>query len=176
MATADAGGGLTRNAALINAVNGFIDEVEQSSPNSAISLTTYSTTASRDLDLTDDLNVVRNAVAGIGANGLTNIFQGLRFGSDSLQGTNSRPFAQRTIVVMTDGNFNEGGTPLPSANVAANRGHTIHTVTFSPGANQNIMRDVADVGNGLHFHADDAADLAAAFREIARTLAVVLID
>lgn len=176
MTTADAGGGLTRNQALINAVNGFVDEVEESSPNSAISLTTYSTTASLDLNLTEDLNVVRNAVAGIGAEGRTNIFQGLRLGSDSLQGTNSRPFAKRTVVVMTDGNFNEGGTPFPSAVIAANRGHVIHTVTFSPGANQAIMQDVAEEGGGLHFHADDADDLANAFREIARTLAVVLID
>lgn len=176
MTTPDAGNGLTRNQALVIAVNGFIDEIEDSSPNSALSLTTYSTTATRDLNLTTDLNVVRNAVAGIGAQGRTNIFQGLRFGSDSLLGPNARPFAKRTIVLMTDGRFNEGGTPIPSANIAAGRGHVVHTVTFSPGANQADMRQVADIGGGLHFHADDAADLAAAFREIARTLSVVLID
>ena len=176
MATNDAGGGLTRNQALINAVSGFIAEVESSSPNSAISLSTYSTDATVDLDLTANLNVVRNAVSNIGANGLTNLREGLRLGSDSLQGPNARPFAKRTIVVMTDGNFNIGGTPVPSANLAAQRGHTIHTITFSSGANQSIMQQVANIGDGLHFHADDAGDLSEAFREIARTLAVVLID
>ena len=173
----DAGDGLTRNQALINAVNTFIDEIERSSPNSAISVTTYSTNANRDLALTDNLNVVRNAVNNIGAQGFTNIFEGLRFGSDSLeQDANRRPFADKTIIVMTDGNFNRGGTPLPSANVAARRGQTIHTVTFSTGANQAIMRQVAARGDGIHLHADDAGDLAEAFREIAKTLSVLLVE
>jgi len=176
MTETDAGNGLTRNQALINAVNDFISEIEASSPNAAISLTTYSTTASRDLNLTTNLDVVRNAVNELPAEGLTNIRQALQFGSDSLQGPNARPFAARTIVLMTDGNFNEGGTPIPSANLARRRDHTIHTVTFSTGANQAIMQRVADIGDGLHFHADDAGDLSEAFREIARTLAIVLID
>ena len=77
---------------------------------------------------------------------------------------------------MTDGNFNVGGTPLPSAQIAANRGHTIHTVTFSAGANQAIMQQVAAVGSGDHFHADDAGDLTEAFRQIARSLEVLLIE
>ena len=176
MATTDAGGGLSRNQALINAVNDFITEVESSSPNSAISLVTYSTAASTDLNLTTNLNTVRNRVNSLGANGFTNLRAGLQLGSNSLEGPNARPFAKRTIVVMTDGNFNVGGTPVPSANVAAGRGHTIHTVTFSSNADQDIMRQVANIGDGLHFHADDADDLSEAFREIARTLAVVLID
>ena len=177
MRATDAGGGLSRNQALINAVNDFIDEIQASSPNSAISVTTYSTTASRDLQLTTDLNAVRNAINNLGAAGFTNIFQGLRFGSNSLeQDPRARPFAERTIIVMTDGNFNVGGTPLPSAVVAAGRGHTIHTVTFSTGANQQIMQDVAQIGGGLHFHADDAADLSTAFRNIARTLSVLLVE
>ena len=77
---------------------------------------------------------------------------------------------------MTDGNFNVGGTPVPSAQLAAGRDHTIHTITFSSGANQAIMRQVANIGGGIHLHADDAGDLSEAFREIARTLEVILID
>ncbi len=173
----DAGDGKTRNQALIDAVNVFIDEIEQSSPNSAISVTTYSTNASRDLALTSNLNTVRQVVNGIGARGFTNIFQGLRFGSDSLeQDRNRRPFAERTIIVMTDGNFNVGGNPLPSADVAVRRGHSIHTVTFSGGANQSIMRQVAQRGGGIHLHADDASDLNEAFRNIAKTLSVLLVE
>lgn len=175
MGRRDAGGGLSRNQALKNAVNDFINELEASSPNSQLSITTYSTNARRDLPLTDNLAQVRSIVGRLPANGFTNIFRGLRLGSDSLeQDPNRKAFAERSIVVMTDGNFNVGGTPIPSANLAANRGHTIHTVTFSRGANQSIMKQVADIGAGLHFHADDATDLSAAFREIARTIAVTL--
>lgn len=172
----DAGGGLTRNQALINAVNAFITEIEATSPNTSISLTTYSTDASLDIGLTTNLNAVRASVNQLPAAGFTNIFQGLRLGSDSLEGAGARPFAERTVVVMTDGNFNVGGTPIPSANVAAARDHIIHAITFSPGANQVIMRQVADIGGGLHIHADDAGDLSEAFQEIARTIANVLIE
>lgn len=166
-----------RLTALIAAVNTFIDEIESTSPNSAISLTTYATTATRDIALTEDFAPIRSAVNSMSAEGLTNIFQALQFGSDSLEfDAARRSFADRTIILMTDGNFNEGGTPVPSANAAAARNHTVHTITFSSGANQSDMLQVANIGGGRHIHADDGADLTEAFREIARTLSVVLID
>ena len=161
--------------ALKQAVQVFLDEIQASSPNAHISLVSYSTTATRDIELTDDFAAIQSEVDGMQPTSLTNIFQALRFGSDQLEAPGRRPFADRTIVLMTDGNFNEGGTPVPSANVAASRGHTIHTVTFSSGANQQIMQEVATIGSGLHLHADDASDLAEAFREIARTFSVLLI-
>lgn len=166
-----------RLIALVSAVNGFIDEIEATSPNTSISLTTYSTTATRDIPLADNFAPVRTEVNSMTAAGRTNIFQALQFGSDSLeQDPGRRAFADKTIVLMTDGNFNEGGTPVPSANNAAARDQTIHTITFSDGANQAIMLDVANIGGGQHIHADDAGDLAEAFQEIARTLSVILID
>lgn len=169
--------GVTRIQALKDAVNLFLREVESSSPNSNVSLTTYSTSSTRDIPLTSNFGPVRNRVGRLPASGATNIFQALRQGSDSLNSDpNARPFAQKTIVLMTDGNFNVGGTPIPSARRAAERGHTIHTVTFSSGANQQVMREVARIGGGQHFHADDADDLAAVFQEIARTLSVLLVE
>ena len=174
MGTRMSGGG-TRLTALQAAVDVFIDEVEATSPNSLISLTTYSTRSSRDIALTDDFDQIRRSVSRLRASGMTNIFQALRQGSDSLHtDPRRRPFADRTIVLMTDGNFNEGGTPIPSAHLAAGRNHVIHTITFSSGANQRIMRDVANIGGGQHIHADDAEDLEEAFRAIARSLAVFL--
>jgi len=170
-------GGLTRIDALKEAVEVFLTEIEASSPTSSISLTTYSTESTRDFALTNDFRDIRDEVNGLTADGRTNIFQALRQGSDSLAEDDlSRPFADKTIILMTDGNFNVGGTPIPSANVAAERGHMIHTITFSSGANQEIMREVADIGGGLHLHADSAGDLSEAFREIARALSVTLIE
>ena len=77
---------------------------------------------------------------------------------------------------MTDGIYNEGGTPVPAAETAEGRGHRIHTITFSIGADQEIMQEVALIGNGLHIHADDSSDLAEAFRTIAQTLSVAIIE
>ncbi len=170
-------GGVSRLQALMNAVDVFIDEIQSSSPNSTVSLTTYSTSARRVTPLTFNLDSIKAAVGDFNARGLTNIRQALRFGSDSLvEDSLTRDFADKTIVLMTDGNFNQGGTPVPSARLAANRGHSIHTVTFSSGANQAIMQRVAEIGDGIHLHADDGDDLVAAFREIARSLSVTLVE
>lgn len=169
--------GLTRIDALKSAVGVFLAEIEASSPSSNISLTTYSTESTRDLPLTNDFATIENQVGQLPADGFTNIFQALRQGSDSLvQDALTRPHAAKTIILMTDGNFNVGGTPIPSAQIAADRGHTIHTITFSSGANQEIMRQCAELGGGLHLHADDAGDLTEAFREIAQSLSVTLVE
>jgi len=169
--------GISRIAALRDAVGVFIDEIEDSSPNSTISLTTYSTTAQRVTPLPFDLDAIKAEAGTFVAQGRTNIAQALRFGSDSLvEDPLTRNFADKTIILMTDGRYNEGGNPIPSANIAVDRGHSVHTVTFSSGANQGIMQAVANVGGGIHLHADDGGDLAAAFKEIARSLSVTLVE
>ncbi len=168
-------GGGTRLDALKNAVNVFIDEIQASSPNTNMSLSVYSSSARRIHALTEDLEQIRNTVNRLNAGGYTAIGLGLMAGSDSLeQDANARAFSAKTIVVMTDGNHNTGVAPNITVNTAVARGHTVHTVTFSSGANQGLMRDVAQLGGGIHEHADGNAELAEAFREIARTIAVML--
>jgi hypothetical protein len=49
-------------------------------------------------------------------------------------------------------------------------------VTFSDDADIKRMKDVAAAAGGLHFHADDQAELVKVFREIAATLPVMLTE
>lgn len=177
MDTAIDGG--TRMDALKIAVQVFLDEIQDSSPNARVSLVTYSTNATRDIELTDDFDLIQGEVNSLTPDGWTNIREALEFGSDSLQAPGRRPFADRTIVLMTDGRHNRpvgNSDPTPSASLAASRGHMIHTVTFSPGANQTDMQTVANIGGGMHLHADSAGDLTDVFRQIARSLSVLLIE
>lgn len=111
-----------------------------------------------------------------GIGGSTAIGSGLRAGLRAVQGTGARPFAFPTIVLMTDGVQNLGVSPLVAAAEAARDGVVVHTITFSRGANQALMRQVADTTGGKHLHADDAGSLNRAFQEIARTLPVMLTD
>lgn len=167
--------GVTRLEALQVAVRTFLAEVETSSPNARISLVSYSTGATTDVGLTDDFSGILNEVNQFNADGFTNIREALRFGSDSLLEANGgRAFSDKTIILMTDGRFNVGGNPTPSANLAVDRSQDIHTITFSTGANQTIMQRVAEIGGGIHIHADGADDLANAFQEIARSFSVKL--
>ena len=78
---------------------------------------------------------------------------------------------------MTDGIHNTGVSPLTTVANAASNNMTVHTITFSRDANQALMRRVAQsTQGGLHFHADDERDLSEVFRQIAKNLAVVLIE
>ncbi|MEO8268329.1 MAG: hypothetical protein ABI557_01340, partial [Aureliella sp.] len=77
----------------------------------------------------------------------------------------------------TDGQHNTGPGPDVTVATPIARGQTVHTITFSSEANQTLMRQVAQsTQGGIHIHADDAADLAAAFQSIARTLSVTLVE
>jgi Ca-activated chloride channel family protein len=168
----------TRLTALKTAVNVFLDELADSSPLAQVSLSIYSTTSFPITQLTDDFSLIRTQVNGLPASGLTAIGLGLQTGINSLRfDPNTRPFAAKTIILMTDGIHNTGVNPLVTvANAAANN-MTVHTITFSSGANQSLMQRVAHATQGgLHFHADDAQDLSQVFREIAKSLAVVLIE
>ncbi len=168
----------SRLDALKAAVNIFLDEVSVSSPNTQISLTAYSTTPFKILPLTPNFAAIRSAVDAFYPLNYTAIGDGLVMGSDSLAfDPLTRPSAFKTIIVMTDGQHNTGPSPDVTVATAVARGQTVHTITFSPDANKTLMQTVAaSTQGGIHIHADDAADLAAAFRAIARTLAVTLVE
>lgn len=168
----------TRLSALKDAVNIFLDEVQASSPSTLLSLVAYSTTAEKIRDLTPNFNAIRKDVDKFNAGGFTAIGNALTMGSDSLVfDAHNRSFAFKTVILMTDGNHNTGPSPDVTVATAVSRGQTVHTITFSAGANQTLMKAVANATDGgIHIHADDAADLAAAFRAIARTLSVTLVE
>lgn len=169
--------GETRLAALKRAVSRFLDEIERVSPGAQVSLTTYSTSANQIIELTDDFEHIRETVNDLRAGGRTAIGDALSVGSDSLvEDARVRPFADKSIVVMTDGNHNEGPSPDSTVSTAIARNQIVHTITFSDGANKALMRRVARRGKGIHVHADDNDDLTRAFEEIAQALAVILIE
>lgn len=171
-------GRVTRIQALKQSVGVFLDELSLSSPLAQVSLSVYSTGAAQVVPLTQNLGTVRSAVSTLQANGFTAIGLGLRTGVNSLLNDPlTRPFAVKTVIVMTDGQHNTGPSPIVTVASAVAAQHTVHTITFSPDANQQLMRSVANATEGgRHFHANDDTDLSEAFRTIARSLSVVLID
>ena len=126
-----------------------------------------------DFDYSDTVSQMYT-LSSIPINGFTNIEAGIAAGIEALTGPEARPLAEKTMVVLTDGVFNRGAHPKFIAATAASQGITIHTVTFSDGAEQTAMQEVAAAAGGRHFHAPDAAALEQIFREIASTLPVVM--
>ena len=89
-----------------------------------------------------------------------------------LTGGMARPWAEKIMIVFTDGVYT-GANPVPEAAAADAQGITVHTITFSQGANETDMQAVAAAANGRHYHAPDAATLNAVFRELAGTITIL---
>ena len=159
------------------AVSAFLDIMEATPADERVSLSSYSTTGSKNVDMTSNLGTIRTQVNNFPARGFTAIGQGLRFGIDSVMNdANSRPFAEKTIILMTDGLENRAPPVETIVPQAVAQGITIHTIAFGAGADLGLMRRVADATGGTSQFAATGSDLTEAFQEIARTLAVVLID
>jgi Mg-chelatase subunit ChlD len=162
---------------LKNAMKVFLDELDRSPQKEHLSLACYSTTSRKLVDLTPDLNLVRAAFAKESPQGMTAIGLGLKTGLDSLlKDKNTRPFAIKTVILMTDGFHNTGIIPESVAPDCAKNGIKVHTVTFSSSADQSRMKEVARITGGIHFHANSNQDLVDQFRIIAQQLTVVLIE
>jgi Ca-activated chloride channel homolog len=141
--------------------------------------------ARKDYGLTTSFSEVRKTLKQRGNHpiyGKTNMAAGIDKGVEMLTAADVKPYAQKTMVLMTDGEWNEGRHPVDAAEDARDKGITIHVVTFLPGAKAVPgtkawdAQTVATTTGGLYIHANNATELTAAFRKIARTLPVVLTD
>ena len=102
----------------------------------------------------------------------------IRSPTDSDTSARARPFAAKTIVVLTDGQNTFGDDPVTVAeNQLATEDVLVHTVTFTPGVSQDgrqAMGEVARFGRGKHYHTDTGAALATIFEEIANNLPTII--
>ena len=181
---------------LVEAVDAFTDVLEFTDQKELIALVTFSSDASADLSLQPEGNTgvayeaLHNEIQSLHAYGATAIGKGLQEGfpliiedengvyEPNRNPPDPRPFAAKTIVVLTDGRNNKWPDPVAATEdaLAEHRNVTVHTVTFSPGADQSKMRSVAEVGGGRHYHADDGDELVEIFNEIANNLPTVLTE
>jgi Ca-activated chloride channel homolog len=163
--------------AMQNALDVFLRELDSSPQEERVSLTVYGTTGRKLVNLTDNLNQIRTAFSTQIPAGFTAIGSGLRLGLDSqLNDPGRRPFALRSIIVMTDGMHNRGVDPeVIAADCATNR-IEVHTVTFGSDADRRRMQDVARITRGIHFHANSNQELIDQFRIIALQLKTVLVE
>lgn len=164
---------------LVGAVDVFLNVLEDSPLAEQVGLTTFSDWTAANQDLSTDYSLIRASMDGYTQNftgGRTAIGEGIYVGIDQLiDPTFARAFATRTLIVMTDGIQNEGRDNEAAALFAHDTyGITVHTITFSDGAEQGPMQDAAAAGGGNHYHAENAVQLRAIFEELARNLPTML--
>ena len=155
----------------------LLDDLASSPLDEQVALITYSDTARIDQGLTssyqlvkDQLDVYTQALTGGG----TNIGAGLQAAQAELASSNSRPFAAKVVIILTDGQRTVGESPTGWASNLADDGVMVVTVTFSAEADQSLMKRVAAAGNGFHVHATNQTDLMNAFQYIVRRLPTLL--
>lgn len=167
------------------AVNAFLDVVEGTDQEELVSVATFSSSARLDLNLqfTADYDNIRDLVADIGNGisstyrvwGATAIGDGIDSGFPSLMDSLGRPFAAKTILVLTDGHNNSGSDPESvTQGILDQYNATFDAVTVSDGADQDLMEDIAEMGGGDHYHADNEGELVSIFEEIANNLPTIL--
>lgn len=164
---------------LVDAVEVFLVTLDGTPLSEQVGLVTFSTDSRIDEQMNLDYSTVRNEMDSITNNfrgGYTAIGRGIIDGVQVLTDTSTaRAFATKTMIVMTDGIHNTGVHPVAEAQIAQDTyGITVHTITFSSGADQTTMQAVANAGDGNHWHADNGTQLQLVFEEIARTLPTML--
>ena len=159
-------------------VDAFLDVLDDTDQEEHVSLTTFATSANLRTDLDSEYDPIREIVADEYPSGWTAIGLGMETGLPAIiDGLNARPFAAKTIVILTDGENNQNPNPASvAAQIISEYNVTIHTVTFTAGADQAAMAQVASIGGGTHYHADEGEELVAIFEEIANNLPTILTE
>lgn len=171
-------------------INDFVTVLESTPAEEMVSLVAFNSEAEALVTLTSNYQSVLDEVEAIIPRDGTAIHHGMSEGLELvLQPGVTRPFAEKVIVVMTDGVNNAGASVVIQAahDVVAdaqadNEEITIHTLTFGDGSGittnpdyphasdqawNGAMVDVAVIGNGEHFHAEEAEDLQPKLKQIA---------
>jgi Mg-chelatase subunit ChlD len=179
----------SRWGALSIALEAFLKELESTKQQENVGMVSYSSNttecgnkyviSSIDADLGKSYKPVRDKMASLSqkpVKGSTAISAGIDDGIKVLTGAKTRPYALKTMVLMTDGIHNTGPEPVLSAKAAKQKDIVIHTITFSDDADIKRMKDVAAATGGVHIHAESEDELVDAFRKIAATLPVMLTE
>lgn len=189
----------SRWAALRNAIREFFKEASNYNSGPRTSLVTWAsdykmpirpytnyTAASNDYPLPSrigfDWTVNSNTIEGIVDTkgnspimGGTNLSAGLDQAIKSLTGPNSNSFASKVIVLLTDGEWNEGRSPILSAYEAKEQSIIVHCVSMLT-QTQSDLAQIAAITGGRYYSTQNAQELKDAFSDIAKSLPVVLTE
>lgn len=161
---------------LVDAIDTFVATLEETPVNEQVGLASYSDYATSDVALTENLDAISSGIRLLRVGGYTSISRGMRAGQAIANDSQGIEFVERTMIVMTDGLHNRGPEPKEVAVELAADGVTIHTITFGQDADKVRMQEVASIGGGRHYHANDGTQLREIYREIALTLSTMMTE
>lgn len=166
-----------------NAAKAFAQQIIQSSSNNRISIVSFSSDATIDRTLTNNLSNINSTINGLNANGSTNIYDGLVKANEVLAG--ARADAAKSIVLLSDGIANrptQNNNPnypitqaINEATTSKNRGYLVFTVGLFNGLNSqdkqkavNTLTQIASPGN--YYDSATSAQLTEIYLKIANSV------
>jgi Ca-activated chloride channel family protein len=132
-----------------------VDELE---PNDKVGVIAFGTDNAwvSEIIPAGDKRALKQRIATLQAEGQTDMYPALEKAYLALEQADAD---RRHAIVLTDG----VSTPGDFGEIArrmAESGITVSTVSVSPGAEQQILKDIARIAGGEHYHCDQAADIA----------------
>ena len=148
----------------------FVDtfQLDQSSDH-RIGLVAFSDYAQMLVELDDNSKNLKEGINKLYPEGATAMGDGISIATQSLS-ENTRPDAQKIIVLLSDGMSNTGLHPLSAAGTARENDITIFSVGYGYNADAWTLKAVASVTHGKYYNALTGQDLADVFNEIADVL------
>jgi hypothetical protein len=186
----------SRWGVLQGSVDLFVDTVKTAKVKPRVSLVTWSSDIGRNTaeyqltgktevavsleqGLATEYDNIKNFVHGRSSKvmlGGTNMSAGIDKAIDVLTGPEVNPLAQKTMILMSDGQWNQGRDPIAAAQEAAAEKIVIHTISFLSNGNASTLAQIANITGGKFYSSNNKAELEAAFLDIALTLPIVLTE
>ena len=180
----------SRWGAVVNAIDPLINELEKTEISERLSLVSFGTSlrwsrwrwngVDTNQNPTSNYKKVKKSAAAIGEkkpmHGGTGISYGMDRAIDILTGSKSRKHAFKTIIVLTDGDWNAGTYPPIIASNAIEKGIRVHTITFASNSGYQTMKVTAEKGGGKAYWAPNEAKLRDIFKEIGSAPPVAIIQ
>lgn len=187
----------SRWAVLSRAVQDFFNEVKSFNPPPYVSLVTWGSDYTMPIapsthfpaarvdaplpsvnDFNGQRTIINNKISQLGGvpmMGGTDLSAGLDMAVAHVTGPQARSLTNKVVLLLTDGQWNYGRDPILAAQDARSAGVTVHTVTMLTSFQQDVQQ-AAQITGGMSFNTQNEAQLRQAFRDIAKSLQVVMIE
>lgn len=189
----------SRWAVLASAVQIFMDEAAQYNPPPRTSLVTWSSNYTMPIapstqyqsatlnaalppfanaDYQAQRAVITSSINQLGSQpmmGSTNLSAGLDMAVAHLTGSQASQLSNKVVILLTDGQWNDGRGPLLAGADARDAGVLVHAVSMLTDI-QPEVRQMAEMTGGRYYSTQNADELREAFRELAQSLQIVMIE
>jgi len=148
------------------AANQFIDKLLTNNHNTfRVGLVSFSDQPQVLSKITNDASALKNEVSQLGAGGNTAMGDAISTATGLLQ--NSDPGNSKIILLLTDGQSNEGSDPSSQAKISLQDKIIIYTVGYGADADSATLSYIAGMTGGKYFAASSQNDLLSSFSTVA---------